>query len=196
MLLFCALAVAQSGFVLSVVLQFRQEDKLLRQIELETVQKRKEWAARMGKFAVDPLFQMCKGKRTLSDEEMQELGRRAKNAQEEMQSQLTEMIQWDDQAESRIGAVSPSGARQFRLGVQSTKSESNESVQLGQEYYSQIEKLIAFLIEQKGAYRVTREGLVFSRNKDVETFNDMNEKIVQAAKRLTALTQKLEELQR
>src|SRR5258707_2505592 len=27
MLLFCALAVAQSGFVLSVVLQFRQEDK-------------------------------------------------------------------------------------------------------------------------------------------------------------------------
>jgi len=196
MLLYCALAVAQSGFVISVVLQLRQEDRVTQQILLEGTQKQKERAARMGKYAVDPLFQMCSGKRTLSDEEMQELGRRAKNAQEEMHSQLTEVIQWDDQAESRLDAVSPSKARQFRLGVQSTKSESHESVQLGQEYYSQVEKLIAFLIERKGAYRVTGEGLVFNRNKDVETFNDMNEKIAEAAKRMNALTQKLEELQR
>ena len=62
-------------------------------------------------------------------------------------------------------------ARDFQSGVESTRPESDETMKLMQDYFTQIEQLTGFLIDRRGRYSQTTKGLVFKRDEDAQVFN-------------------------
>jgi hypothetical protein len=189
-LLFCALALAQTGLLAAVGLRYRAEDRVGKQIEKEAAQKRTEWEARMLQFRMDPLLEMCSGKRQLSGDELVELRTRARAAQIEFRNILSEKEQWAAEAEGRLAAVSAGAARDFRRGVEARDKESAEIVKLTGDFYYLTEQLTQFLIERQGRFRVAANGLEFDRDEDVKSFNDKIEAITQLQDKLNSLLQK------
>ena len=189
-LLFCVVALAQVGYVAFVVSGFRTENRALQQILGELPQKQEEWTSRMARFSMDPVFEMCDGKRQLSTAELLELEAEAKAAQAEVQVVKAEMVQWEDQAESRLAKVNRKGAHDFRLGLDSRQAESDEIMKLMKSYYAEVQELIRFLIDRQHKYRVTTEGLQFAREEDVQKFNDELSTIESHRKQLGELGQK------
>jgi hypothetical protein len=169
-LVFCALVLAQAGFMAFIGLRFRAENKALQQIMAEFAQQLKEGGTQMGQSPMDPIFEMCSGKRRLSGEELLELQTRARAAETKAQELESEEMRLIAQVESRMAAVSPGTARDFQLGVESSQPESNKIIKLTQDYFTEIEQLTGFLIERERRYRVTTEGLEFDRGEDAQAF--------------------------
>ncbi len=170
-LLYCILALVQAGFMALVGLHFQAEDTALRPILSEFAMKRIEWASQMEQFRMDTLFEMTSGKRQLSVEELRELQTRARAAKAKLSELQSETMRAIADAESRIAAVSSGAARDFQRGVESTRPESDETMKLMQDYFTQIEQLTGFLIDRRARYSQTTKGLVFKRDEDGQVFN-------------------------
>jgi hypothetical protein len=193
LLVFCTLALAQAGFIALMGLRFRTENKALQQIMAEMAEQRKKWETQMGQYKMDYLFEMCSGKRQLSRDELVEVQTRARAAKTKEQELGSEVMQSIAQAESRLRAVSPGAARDFRRGLESSQSESNKIMKLTQDYFTEIEQLTGFLIERQRRYRVTPEGLVFDRNEDAQVFEEKVDTVARFQEQLKALNRKAEE---
>jgi hypothetical protein len=192
-LVFCALALAQAGFIAFVALGFRAEEAALQQIVADLAQRRKEWEAQMGQFRMDPLFEMASGKRQLSGKELLELQMQARGAKAKAQELQSEATRWLAQAENRLAAVSRGAAHNFRRGVESRRPESDKAMKVTQDYFTEIEQLTGFLIERQRRYRVTTEGLVFDRDGDAQAFNEKLDKVARLQEQLNSFHQKAQE---
>ncbi len=192
-LAFCALAVAQAGFIAFIAMRFRSENRAIELIMAEAMQRRKEWETQMRPFSMDPLFEMSSGKRQLSSEELHELLTRARAAETKANELESAAIRWIAETEIRLAAVSPGGARDFRAGVDSSQPESNKIMKLTRDYFTEIERLTEFLIERQRRYRVTSQGLVFDRAEDAKAFNEKIDAVARLQEQLNDCNRKAEE---
>jgi hypothetical protein len=185
-LVFPAVALAQTSLIAFIGIRFRTENKALQQIMTETIQQRKEWETQMRPFSMDPLFEMCSGKRQLSSEELQELHTRARAAGTKVNDLESAEIRWIAETESRLAAVSPGAARDFQRGVDSSQTESNKIMKVTRDYFIETEQLTGFLIERQRRYHATSEGLVFDRAEDTQAFNEEINTIARLQEQLNA----------
>jgi len=187
--LYCILALVQAAFMAFVGLHFQAEDRLLRAIMSEFAKKRIEWASQMDQFSMDPLFEMTSGKRQVTIKELRELQTRARAAKGKLTEIQAEYMRAIAEADTSIRAVSSGAARDFRSGVESTQSESDETMKLTQDYFTQIEQLTGFLIGRQGRYSQTTNGLVFKSDEDAQVFNKQVETIAQLQEQLKSRQQ-------
>jgi hypothetical protein len=192
-LVFCALALTQAGLIAFIGMRFRTENRAVQKIMAEAIQQRKEWETQMRPFSMDPLFEMCSGKRQLSSEELQELHTRARAAETKLNDLESAEIHWVAEIEIRVAAVSPGAARDFRAGVDSSQPESNKIMKLTRDYFTEIEWLTEFLIQRQRRYRVTSQGLVFDRAEDAKAFNEKIDAVARLQEQLNECTRKAEE---
>jgi len=171
-LLFCSLLLIQAGCIALVGLNFRAEDRVLRQIMEELDLKKREWASQMEPFRMDALFEMTSGKRQLSTRQLQELQRRAQDGKTKVGDLEADMLRSTADAGRRLAAVSSRAARNFRLGVESTRPVVEEQLRLLKDYFTESEQLAGFLIDRYGEYAQTSQGLKFNRNEDAQSFNN------------------------
>jgi hypothetical protein len=192
-LVFCALALTQAGLIAFIGMRFRTENRAVQLIMAEAIQQRKEWETQIRPFSMDPLFEMCSGKRQLSSEELQELHTRARAAETKLNDLELAEIPWVAEIEIRVAAVSPGAARDFRAGVDSSQPESNKIMKLTRDYFIEIKLLTGFLIERQSQYRVTSEGLVFDRAEDAHAFNEKIDAVARLQEQLNDCNRKAEE---
>jgi hypothetical protein len=167
----CVLTVGQAGCVALVSLHFRAEDKALKAIFEEITMQRSQWESQIGKFRMDPLFEMISGKTRLSVAELRELQTQAKTGKAKIAEVQSEAMRSVAEAERRIGRVSPGAAQEFRRGFESTRPASEEQMKLIQDYLTATDQLAEFLIRRQRQYSQTPQGLVFTRDEDAEAFN-------------------------
>jgi hypothetical protein len=191
-LVFCALALAQAGLIAFTGMRFRTENRALQQIMAEAMQQRKEWETQMEPFSMDPLFEMCSGKRQLTSEELQQLRTRAGDAETKVNEMESAQMRWIAETESRLTAVSPGAARDFQRGVESSQTESNKIMKVARDYFAETEQLTGFLIERQRRYRATSEGPVFDRAEDTQAFNKKIDTIARLQDQLNASHRKAE----
>jgi hypothetical protein len=191
-LVFCALALAQAGLIAFIGMRFRTENRALQQVMAAAMQQRKEWEIQMRPFSMDPLFEMCSGKRQLSSQELQELHTRARSAETKVTELESAQIRWIAKTESSLTAVSLGAARDFQRGVDSSQTESNTIMKVTRDYFTEIEQLTGFLIERQRRYRATSEGLVFDRAEDAQAFNEKISTIARLRDQLNASNRKAE----
>lgn len=189
--LFGILALGQAGFVVLVGLHFRAEDRLLQTITEEFAMKKSEWASQMEHFRMDPLFETISGKRQLSVRELWALQIRARSGKAKLGEIHSDSMRSIAEAESRIAAVSAEEARNFRRGVESTQSGSDEGMKLMQDYFTDIEQLTGFLIDRQGQYSQTSRGVVFKREADARAFNEQLDAIAHLQEQLKSAGQGL-----
>jgi hypothetical protein len=189
--LFCGLALGQAGLVALVGLHFRAEDRVLRPIMEEFATKRYEWGSQLNLSRMDPLFEMTSGKRKLSITELQELKIRARDGEALVDLVASDVIRSRADADRRLSAVSARAARDFRLGVESTKQVYEQEMRLVKEYFIECENLVVLLIDRKGQYSQTPKGLRFNRAEDVQLFNDKIDAIAPLRKQLASLQHQL-----
>ena len=168
---FCMFAIAQAGCVAMVGLHFQSEDRVLQQIKNEFLMKQAEWAAQMKQFSTDPLTEMTSGRRQLSVAELQELQTRARAGKAKLNELESDLIRLEDEAEQRIAKVSTGEARNFRRGVESSRPIVDEQMKLMRDNFTAVEQLTGFLIDRRGQYSQTSNGLVFKKYEDADTFN-------------------------
>jgi hypothetical protein len=171
-LLFCSLLLIQAGCIALVGLNFRAEDRVLRQVVEELDVKKREWASRMEPFRMDALFEITSGKRQLSTRQLQEFQTRAQEGRAKVDELGADIIRLTADAERRIAAVSSRSARNFRLGVESTRPVVEEQQRLMKDYFTENEQLAGFLIDRYGEYAQTSQGLKFKRNEDAQYFDN------------------------
>jgi hypothetical protein len=170
--LFCILALVQAGFMALVGLHFQAEDRVLRPIMEEFAAKRYEWASQMEPFRMDALFEMTSGKRQLSTRQLQELQSRAQDGKAKVGELEADLLRSTADAERRIAAVSSREARNFRLGVESTRPVVEQQLRLMKDYFTETGQLAGFLIDRYGEYAQTSQGLKFNRPEDAQSLNN------------------------
>jgi hypothetical protein len=171
-LLFCSLSLIQAGFVALVGLNFRAEDRVLRQVMEELDLKKREWASQMKPFRLDALFEMTSGKRQLNKRQLQEFQSRAQDGKAKVGELEADIQRSTADAGRRIAAVSSRAARNFRLGVESTRPIVEEQLRVMKDYFTESEQLAGFLIDRYGEYAQTSQGLKFKRNEDAQSFSN------------------------
>ena len=145
---------------------------MLRQVVEELDVKKREWASRMEPFRMDALFEITSGKRQLSTRQLQEFQTRAQEGRAKVDELGADIIRLTADAERRIAAVSSRSARNFRLGVESTRPVVEEQQRLMKDYFTENEQLAGFLIDRYGEYAQTSQGLKFKRNEDAQYFDN------------------------
>ena len=184
-LLFSGLVLAQTGFIAFLGMQFRTEDKVVREIEAEEVQRQGAWAMQMANFHLERVLEMLNPGNEFHAEELLGLLAQARSATVTDKEQWDQMQAWANDAEKRLAAVNLSTAAEFRQGFESARAR-NELVQaLNREYCTGIENLITLLIDKQGHYHFTKAGPSFDRPQDSDAFN-------QIVKDLNATKQKLD----
>ena len=189
-LLFCGLALAQVSFIAIVGLRFQSENRIVAEVMAELPKQQELWTAKIPQCNMGPRYEMCAGERMLSLEELRELHACAQAARSAIPELNTEVRQWAQQAESRIAKVSPQGAREFRLGVESRQSESAEILQTTLKLYGEDEQLMGFLIEREQHYRIRAGSLAFDTEQDAKRFKDKMATIALLREQLDELTRK------
>jgi hypothetical protein len=192
-LVFCALALAQAGLIAFIGMRFRTENRAFQQTMAEAMQQRKEWETQMRPFSMDPLFEMCSGKRQLTREELQHLHTLARAAETKVNELESAQMRWIAETESRLAALSPGAARDFQRGVDSSQTESNKIMKVTRVYFTETEQLTGFLIERQRRYRATSEGPVFDRAEDTQAFNEKINTIARLQEQLNASNRRLAE---
>lgn len=191
--IFAGVAIAQLAFIVFVGLHLRSGDKALRAVVADAVRLREQEAAAMAPFSMDSLFEMCSGARPASQPELAELRLRAQRGRAKLQELESTNKQWLEQVDTRLRSVSRGAAVQFRQGVASSQRESDESMKISQQYFSEAEQLAAFLIDRQHRYHATPKGLVFDKQEDEQAFNQKIDSIAARQKQLQEHGQKAEE---
>lgn len=181
------LAVGQAGCIALVALNFRAEDKALKPIFKEIAMQQSQWGSEIGKFRMDPLFEMISGKTRLSIAELRELQTRARTGKEKIAEVQAEAIRSVAEAERRIGRVSPRAAQDFQRGFESTRPASEEQMKLVQDYFAATDQLAEFLIRRQRQYSQTPQGLVFTRDEDAEAFNKQLDAIAHLQEQINSI---------
>jgi len=190
-LLFCAFVLVQSGFVALVGLHFRAEDQVLQSIGSELAVKRREWALEMELFRMDRLFEMTSGKRELRITELQELKTRAKNGGAKLGEIESDVMRSRADAERRLAAVSSRAARNFQLGVESTRQLYKDELRSTRDYFIESEQLAEFLIDRHGQYAQTAKGPIFKKDKDAQSFDHQLHAISLLQEHVSSLSHRL-----
>jgi hypothetical protein len=188
--IFCVLALGQAGFMASVGLHFRAQDRALRPIIEELALKRNRWESEMGQFRMDPLFEMTSGKRRLSIAELRELQTQARTGKAKLSEVQSDLMGSVADAERRIAGVSFRAARDFRSGFDSTRPAFEEQVTVMQDYFTETDQLAEFLIDRQGQYSKTPNGLLFKRDRDAEAFNRQVDALAHLQEQINSLRQR------
>jgi len=192
---FCVLAVGQAGLMAGVGLHFRAEDRALRPIFEEIAGKQNRWKSRwesqMGQFSMTPLFEMISGKRQLSVGELRELQTQARAGRAKLSEAQSDMMLLVADEERRIASVSSVAASDFRRGYESTRLASEEGMKAMEDYFTDADQLVEFLIDRQGQYSQTPNGLVFKRDVDTEAFNKQRDAIAHLQEQVNSLRQSL-----
>jgi len=184
-LLFCGLVLAQTGLIAFVGIQFRAEDRVVREIEAEGVQRQSTWATQMANFHLERVFEMLTPGNEFRAEELPGLLEQARSATVTDREQWDQMLAWASDAEKRLAAVNLRTAAEFRRGFESTRARNERVQALNREYSAGIEKLVTMLIDKQGRYHSTKAGPEFDRQQDADAFN-------QVLKGLNATKQKVD----
>ena len=185
--IFCVLALGQAGFMASVGLHFRAQDRALRPIFEELALKRNRWESEMGQFRIDPLFEMTSGKRRLSIAELRELQTQARAGKAKLSEVQSDLMRSVSDAERRIAGVSFRAAHDFRSGFDSTRLAFEEQVKVMQDYFTETDQLAEFLIDRQGQYSQTPNGLLFKRDRDAEAFNKQVDALAHLQEQINSL---------
>ena len=183
----CVLALGQAGCIALVALHFRAEDKALKPIFEEITMQRSQWESEIGKFRMDPLFEMISGKTRLSVAELRELQTQARAGKAKIAEVQSEAVRSVAEAERRIERVSPAAARDFQRGFESTRPASEELMKLVQDYFTATDQLAEFLIHRQNQYSQTPQGLVFTRDEDAEAFNKQLDAITHLQEQISSI---------
>jgi hypothetical protein len=178
-LIFCVLVSAQAGLMVFAAIRYQTEDKVVREVVAGADQLKKQWAAKMAQYDMDPLYEMMNGSRPVTLQELNEMNAHAKGGQAALLELVSEEKQWEEQGFNRIAKVTARGARDFRRGVESRRFDEEEMLKPTQALYSEDEQLTEFLIRLYGHYRVVHEksAFVFDSNQDAQSFNELREKV-------------------
>jgi len=106
---------------------------------------------------------------------------------------VSEEKQWEEQGFNRIAKVTARGARDFRRGVESRRSDEEEMLKQTQALYSEDDQLTEFLIRLYGHYRVVHEqksAFVFDSTQDAQSFNENDREL---REKVTSLYEKEQE---
>jgi hypothetical protein len=191
--IFCGLILGQAGLVVLVGLQFQATDRVLQSFEEELTVKRAEWAKTMEPYRMDALFDMTSGRRELSYAELQELQRRAREGGTKLGELKSYMERSTADHERRLAAVDSRAARNFRLGVESSRQVSDEQMKLLQESRTESEQLVVFLIDRYGQYAQTSKGLKFKKDEDARYFSNQLNAIASSQERLASINHRVEQ---
>jgi hypothetical protein len=172
-LLFCGLVLAQTGLIAFVAIQFRAEDRVVREIEAEGVQRQGNWAAQRANFHLERVFEMLTPGNEFHAEELPGLLEQARSATVTDREQWDQTQAWASDAEKRLAAVNLRVAADFRRGFESTRARNERVQALNKEYFTGIEKLVTLLIDKQGLYHTTQAGPTFDRQQDAEAYNQV-----------------------
>jgi hypothetical protein len=186
-LLFCALAVAQSGLVAVIGLQFRKEDRALQGVMADLDQRQKTGETQMASFHVERVMEMLAPGNEFHREELPGLRERAHAATIANTEYWAQFKASVNDAEKRLGAVSLKAASDFRRGFESNSARNERIQELNTDYLSEIEKLTTLLIDAQGHYHSTKSGLAFERKRDLDTFNQILDNLNTIRTKLTEL---------
>jgi len=172
-LLFCGLALAQTGLVAFVATQFRAEDRLVREIGTENARRQHMWETQMASFHLDRVFEMLTPGNQMHPEELPGLLEQARAATVADRDQWAKTEAWANDAEKRLAVVILRAAAEFRRGFESTRVRNERVQELNRDYYTGIEKLVTLLIDGQGRYHFTHAGLEFDRQHDADAYNQV-----------------------
>jgi AcrR family transcriptional regulator len=167
-LLFCGLALAQSGLTALVAYHFRTEDRVMRAVVAEAAKRHKQYQTQIATFHLERVFEMLTPGNQFHSEELPELLERARAANAVVRKMQSEERVWLQEAEKRIASVSAEGARDIRRGVDRAVSEG--TTEISEAYFGGIEELVDFLIHTKNRYRSTANGLRFDRPAEADAY--------------------------
>jgi len=189
---FCGLILGQAGLVVMLGLQFQATDRVLQSFGEELTVKRSEWAKKMEPYRMDALFDMTSGRRELSFTELQELRSRARSGGTKLSELKSDIERSTADQERRLAAVDSRAARNFRLGVESSRQVSDEQMKLLQQSLTESEQLVVFLIDRYGQYAQTSKGLKFKKDEDAQNFNNQLNAIASSQERLASINHRVE----
>jgi hypothetical protein len=192
----CVFALVQLGVFGWIVLRYRAEDRVVRQVSDELQEKRNGWEKQFSQYNFNPLFEMCSGKRRLSDADLRDLRAQAQAAQADVSTVLSESHRSYDEAEARIAKVSPDGARDFRRGLEDGRPDAEELLHRTQSFYAEVEQLTTFLIERERHFQVASTGLVFDSTEDAKACNQRLETIRDLQQRVSTQLEKVQQRMR
>jgi hypothetical protein len=185
-LLFCALVLAQTGVIAFVAMQFRAEDRLVREIGAEAAQRQDTWKTQMAKFHLDRVFEMLTPGNEFHPEELPGLLEQVRSATVIDREQWTQMQAWASDAEKRLAAVNLSSAAEFRRGFESTRARNERVQELDREYFTGIEELVTLLIDKQARYHSTQAGPAFDRQQDADAYNQVLKSLNAAKEKINA----------
>jgi len=189
---FCGLILGQAGLVVLVGLQFQATDRVLQSFWEELTVKRAEWTKKMEPYRMDALFDMASGRRELSFTELQELQSRARDGRTKLGELKSDTERFTADEERRLAAVDSRAARDFRLGVESSRQVSDEQIKLIQVGLTESEQLVLFLIDRYGQYAQTSKGLKFKKDEDSQYFRNQLNAIASSQERLASINHRVE----
>ena len=137
-LLFCGLVLAQTGLIAFVGIQFRAEDRVVREIEAEGEQRKSTWATQMANFRLERVFEMLTPEKEFHAEDLPGLLEQARSATVTDREQWDQMQAWASDAEKRLAAVNLSTAAEFRRGFESTRARNERVQALNREYSAEL----------------------------------------------------------
>lgn len=172
-LLFCGLVLAQTGFAVFVAMQFRAEDRVVREIVAEKAQRQKSWETQMANLHLDRVFEMLTPENEFHPEELPGLLEQARAANFIDREQWVQTEAWANEAEKRLAAVNLRAAADFRRGFESTRARNERIQELNRDYSTGVEKLLTLLIDRQGHYHFTRTGPAFDRQQDANAYNQV-----------------------
>jgi len=190
-ILFCCLALGQAGFVALVGMHLRAVEKVTQSIEEEISRKRREWALQLNPDSMRPLAELISGERTLSVDQLQELSRKARSQEAQVDLVELDVVRSRADAEPRIGSISARAAHSFHLGAESTKQLYEQEMRLTKDYFTDCEKLSDFLIDRQGQFSQTTEGLKFKKAEDAQSFNEQRIAISLSLQKIASVEQQL-----
>lgn len=172
-LLFCGLVLAQTGFAAFVAMQFRAEDRVVREIMAEKAQRQITWETQMANLHFNRVFEMLTPGNEFHPEELPGLREQARAANVIDREQWVQTEAWANEAEKRLAAVNVSAAADFRRGFESTKARNERIQELNRDYSTGVEKLLTLLIDKQGHYHLTPTGPTFGRQQDADAYNQV-----------------------
>jgi len=190
---FCGLVLVQAGLVVLVGLQFQATDRVLQSFDGELAAKRAEWAKKMEPYRMDALFDMTSGKRELSITELQELHSRARHGRTKLGELKSDIERFTADEERRLAAVNSWAAHDFRLGAENSRQVTDEQMKLLQDFLTESEQLVVFLIDRYGQYAQTSKGLKFKKAEDAQYFSNQSKAIASSQERLASINHRVEQ---
>ena len=194
-ILFCILLLLQSGYTAMFVFNFRAQDRLLQEFNVDLSQFHQEYAAQIGELHIERIFEMLTPEVGFNPQELPDILqhiRTARTMYDEFRAQQEELIR---SMEERLSSISEQALRKFRLGRDQARGDFKNDDRLQADYLAEIENLVSFLINYQGHYLYEGSDLIFDTEKETERYNEIIARIIELEKQLLDYSQRRQKVE-